>query len=297
MPVQVSVIIVNYNSGQDILHCLESIYAFTQEVDFEIIIVDNSPDDRSLREIRAQFAEISSISNSRNVGFGYANNQGAKNATGDYLLFLNPDTLLVNDAISDFYRFLEKGEKHIAACGGRLIKPDGEYAVSFGHFPTLFQQFSDIGFRSLYKGYYNRRLSISPPCDFSEPRPVDYLSGADIFIRKSVFDERGGFDEEYFMYYEDTDLFYRLNQAGYQAYLLPRVTVIHQESSPEKPDGSFNYTKYSMLEKSKYHYFKKHYGGFAVVLSKLFQLISLVAHWKGQYRYRLGRVAGITVRG
>lgn len=299
MPVQVSVIIVNYNSGQDILNGLESIYTHTKGVEFEVIVVDNGSTDNSvgeLQEIQKVRARITLLTTGENKGFGAANNIGARHATGDYLLFLNPDTLLVNDAISDFYGFLEKSEKSVAACGGRLIKSDGEYAVSFGHFPTLFQQFSDIGFRSLYKGYYNRRLSISPSCDFTEPRPVDYLSGADLCIRKSVFDELCGFDEEYFMYYEDTDLFYRLNQAEYQAYILPRVTVIHQESSPEKPDGAFNYTKYSMLEKSKYLYFKKHHGGCAVILSKMFQLISLVAHWKGKYRYRLGRVVGITLK-
>jgi GT2 family glycosyltransferase len=299
MPAQVSVIIVSYNSWPDILNCLESINQHTQGVDYEIIVVDNGSTNDSfqeLLELQKRIACITLLPLGENKGFGAANNIGAKQATGDYLLFLNPDTLLINDAISEFYQFLEKSEKHIAACGGRLQKPNGEYAVSFGHFPTLFQQFSDIGFRALYKNHYNRKLSLSPPCDFTEPRKVEYLSGADIFIRKAVFDELGGFDDRFFMYYEDTDLLYRLEKAGYQAYLLPQVQLIHKESAPDNPDGSFNYTKYSMLEKSKYLYFRKNHEAGAVFWSKVFQLISLMTHWKGRYRYRLSKVVSITTK-
>lgn len=296
MAVDVSIIIVNYNSGQYILDCIESIYLHTKGVDFEIIVVDNNSTDDSFCEICEKFVTICGLKNPTNLGFGAANNIGARQASGEYLLFLNPDTILIQDSVTEFYQFLEGSERQIVACGGRMQKPDGEYAVSFGHFPTLFQQFSDIGVRALYKKHYDRRLSLSPPCDFTEPRKVEYLSGADIFIRKAVFEQLGGFDERFFMYYEDTDLLYRLEKTGYRAYLLPQVHLIHKESTPDNPDGSFNYTKYTMLEKSKYLYFAKNHGTGPVFWAKLFQLLALVFHYFGRYRYSLRRVWGITVK-
>ena len=296
MAVDVSIIIVNYNSGQYLPDCVESIYAHTKGISFEIIVVDNNSTDDSFCEICEKFVPICGLKNPTNLGFGAANNIGARKAAGKYLFFLNPDTILTDDAVSAFYKFLTESNPQIAACGGRMQKPDGEYAVSFGHFPTLFQHFSDIGFRVLFKGFYNKRLSLSPPCNFTIPQQVDYISGADIFIRSAVFEKLDGFDEHFFMYYEDTDLFYRLSKAGYQTWLLPQVKIIHHESPAAHPGGSFNYTKYSMLEKSKYLYFAKNHGAGSVFWVKLFQLFELVFHYFGRYRYSLPKTVGITLK-
>ncbi len=295
MTIDVSIIIVSYNSGQFLQNCLESIYAHTKGVSFEIILVDNASTDNSFVTICETFASIRGLKNSSNLGFASANNLGAKSAQGKYLLFLNPDTLLKDDAIAAMYQFLESSDKNVAACGARLQNADGSYSVSFGNFPTLFQQFSDIGFRTFYKRYYDKKLSISPPCNFTDPHPVGYLSGADIFIRKEIFEKIGGFDERFFMYYEDTDLFYRLHKAGYQSWLLPQVSITHIGSSTSDSDGTFNYSKYSMLEKSKYLYFAKNHGSGSVFLAKTFQLIALLLHI-GKFRYNLLKVIRITLK-
>lgn len=296
MAVDVSIIIVSYNSGQYLKNCLESIYGQTKGVSFEIILVDNASTDNSFVTICEAFVSICGLLNKENLGFSAANNIGASHASGKYLLFLNPDTLLVDDAITAMYQFMESAGPAVAACGARLQNTDGTYSVSFGNFPTLFQQFSDIGFRAFYKRYYDRKLSISPPCNFTDPQPVGYLSGANIFIRKEIFQKIGGFDERYFMFYEDTDLFYRLHKSGYLAWLLPQVTITHIGSSTIDPDGKFNYSKYSMLEKSKYLFFAKNHGAGSVFWAKTFQVIALLLHI-GKFQYNLLRMIKITVRG
>jgi GT2 family glycosyltransferase len=295
MAVDLSIIIVNFNSYPYLRNCLDSIFKFTSGIEFEVLVVDNGSTDNSFGQLLEleRITRMSLIEAGENKGFGTANNIGAKRACGKYLLFLNPDTELVDNSIFDFYQFLEQSDVWIAACGGRLVNPDGSYAVSFGNFPSLFQQFSDIGFRRLYMKYYNRKLSISPPCDFNEPKSVGYISGADLFIRKSVFDQIGGFDEDYFMYYEDTDLCLRLQKSGYQSFIIPSVSIIHTGS--ETP-GAFNYSKYRMLEQSKYLYFRKHHGRFISLISRTIQIITLLTHFKPTARYKLGKALGITLR-
>jgi GT2 family glycosyltransferase len=296
MPVQVSIIIVNFNSGQYIVDCLESIYAQIKAVEFEIIVVDNGSTDGSLSEIGDKFVKICGIENSSNIGFGAANNIGARQAAGEYLFFLNPDTVLLNDCISMFIRFLSERGNDVVSCGGRLETAGSGYSVSFGNFPSVFQHFSDIGFRVLYKRFYNKHLSISPPCCFDSPQQVGYLSGSDIFIKKDIFLKMGGFDERFFMYFEDTDLFFRLSREGYKAFILPEARIVHFGDSALLPDGSFNYAKYAMLEKSKHLYFAQIIGAGAVFWVKAFEVLALVAHCGRKRKWKLGRMCGITLR-
>jgi hypothetical protein len=257
-------------------------------------VVDNGSTDGSLCAIRKKFVKICGIENSLNIGFGAANNIGAKQAEGEYLFFLNPDTVLLNDCLSIFIHFLSETGNDVVSCGGRLETASGGYSVSFGNFPSIFQQFSDIGFRVLYKRFYNKHLSISPPCNFNTPQEVGYLSGADLFIKKDIFLKMGGFDEQFFMYFEDTDFFLRLSKAGYTAYILPGVRIVHFGDSAILPDGSFNYAKYAMTEKSKYLYFAKNIGAGSVFWVKLFQLLALVFHCFGRHRYSLRKTVRIT---
>jgi GT2 family glycosyltransferase len=297
MAVDVSIILVNYNSGKYLPDCLGSIYTHTKGISFEIILVDNASTDNSFATICEAFPAIRGLKNPSNLGFAAANNLGAKYAKGKCLLFLNPDTLLTSDSITALFRFLSQPDPKMAACGGCLQNPDGSYAVSYGNFPTLFQQFSDIGFRVFYRKRYEKELSISPACTFNMPQPVQYLSGADIMIKKAIFLQMGGFDEKYFMYYEDTDLFYRLHKAGYQSWLLPQVKIIHIGSSTTNSDGRFNYLKYEMMEKSKYIYFATNHGSGSVFLAKTFQMIALFTHYFGKFNYSLLRTIKITFRG
>jgi GT2 family glycosyltransferase len=295
MAIDVSIIIVNFNSTEYLRNCLDSIYQFTSGLEYEVLVVDNGSTDNSFGQLHEleRITRRSIIVNEENKGFGVANNMGAKIAKGKYLLFLNPDTELIDNSVLELFNFMEQSDKSIAACGARLQHPDSSYSVSFGNLPSLFQQFSDIGFRRLYMKFYNQRLSISPPCDFTQPAPVGYISGADLFIRKEIFNQLGGFDEDYFMYYEDTDLCKRLQRSEYETYIVPSVTVLHAGS--ETP-GAFNYDKYRMLERSKYLYFRKHHGRFSSLLARTIQILTLLVHAIPKHPYRVWEAIKITVK-
>ncbi len=275
MEILTSIIIVNYNCAQHTCNCIDSIYKYSTDLPFEIIVIDNASEASSVNTISNRFPEIKLIINKENLGFGTANNIGASQAVGKYLFFLNPDTLLLGNAIAQFHHFMKHAPSDIACCGGSLIKPDGSPNTCYGNFPSLLQQFSDIGFMTFYKKYYAAKLCMGKGCDFDEIRQVDYLVGAAFFIKKEVFEALTGFDERFFMYYEETDLFFRLNKAGYKTYLLPEVKIIHLEGVTSKSPESFNYQKWAMMEKSRYFYFAKNRSRLYSFCVRCVQMLSL----------------------
>ena len=275
MDVLVSIIIVNYNCEGHTCNCIDSIYKYTKDVSFEIIVVDNASNVYSVDTIAKRFPDVKIIVNKENRGFGAANNIGVHNALGKYLFFLNPDTILLSDAVGVFLDFLEKANQDVACCGGNLVRVDGLPNKSYGNFPSVLQQFSDIGFRKLYKKLHSEKLAMGKVCDFTDIRTVDYLVGAAFFINKLVFERIGGFDEAFFMYYEETDLFFRLNKAGYKSFLLPSVKIIHLEGVTVESREPFNYIMWEMMEKSRYYFFTKNRGWFAAFCVKLIQMLSI----------------------
>ena len=291
-----SIIIVNYNCGEHTCNCIDAIYKHTARTSFEIIVVDNASTDFSVDAISERFPDIKLIVNKENLGFGAANNIGVKQAFGKYLFFLNPDTLLLSDAGSVFFDFMENTLNDVACCGGNLVKADGTPNTSHGHFPSLLQQFSDIGFRTFYKRYYSEKLIMGKACDFKDIRHVDYLTGAAFFIKKEIFETIGGFDERYFMYYEETDLFFRLDKAGYKSYLLPEVKIIHLEGVTTESKGPFNYVMWAMMEKSRYYYFTKNKGRLTSFCVRLVQMLSLtLLYCFGSTPVNLRRAIKITI--
>lgn len=296
MKVKISIIIVNYNSEQYIGACIDSIYHYVSDVSYEIIMVDNASNPESVAFIRQKYPEVKLLINQENKGFGAANNQGAGEAGGDYLFFLNPDTILLDNAVLKFYHFLEKEKPEAVSCGGNLVNSEGISTTSYGNLPSVLQEFGDMGFRRFFQKYYDNHLKIGKTADgLSEPVQVPYIVGADIFIRKEAFLEAGSFDEGFFLYYEEADLFYRLHQKGYASYILPKVKIVHLEGPALMHNGKLNLEKWAIWEKSKYHYFRKNNGLLTVMLVKKLQLISLVLHYFfGRTGYPLWKALKIT---
>ena len=293
---QVSIIIVNYNSHSVIGRCIDSVYKFVSEPSYEIIVVDNASEPASVRFIKENYPRVKLIENTENKGFGAANNIGVQQAAGKYLFFLNPDAILTDNAVIRFYDFLEKASPEEVSCGGNLILEDGNPATAYGNFPSLLQEWSDIGFRRFYPKYYDKHLCLGKACHkATEPFRVPYITGADIFIRKEAFQKAGGFDERFFLYYEETDLFYRLSRMGYDSYVLPDVKIIHLEGPSMLKDGELNYRKWAFWEKSKYYYFRKNKGRFAAGTAKGMQIFSLFLHRLfGAKAYKLRKALKIT---
>jgi GT2 family glycosyltransferase len=258
----VSIIIVNYNTTKLLLNCLFSIKKQTQNIDYEIIVVDNASTE-VLDAITINFPEVILIKLQQNIGFGKANNKGIEIAKGQYVFLLNSDTILLNNAIKNFADFMsnQKTDK-IGAIGGQLLEID---RVTKNHSSSAFPSF-----KAEFKEEVNRISRVLLKKDIlikpNEKRirydqnfiEVDYVTGADLFMPSSVLKEIGIFDPQFFMYYEETDLQKRMQNAGYKRLIIANTKIVHLEG------GSFDTTKkisgkrLLMIEESKFKYFKKH---------------------------------------
>lgn len=276
----VSIVIVNYNTRQMTAECIDSVFAKTNWVEFEIILVDNASTDGS-KEFFEKDRRITYIYNNDNLGFGRANNIGAKYASGKYLFLLNSDTLIATDnAIGEFFNYMES-HPNTASCGGNLINENGEGIGSYGHFPSLLQVFSGIGFYRLYKNYHKEKLSLYQKIYKKDIHNVDYIIGADIFIKQEIFNRVNGFDEDFFMYYEETDLYWRLNKAGYKSVIIPNIKIIHLEgqSSKAKSQKNTNINKLKLLYKSEALFFRKNKPRYQIIILKILKITSAIVHF------------------
>ena len=299
----VSVIYVNYNTSDLLLQSVKSLTEQCRIVPFEIIIIDNAsrPEDR--QQLQNGLDELNNgniyvIFSPTNAGFSKANNLGARESKGRYLLFLNPDTLVMNDVLTIFYNFLEWSAQNIAACGGNLLKDDLSPNYSYGNFPGMLYEICSIGFglRYLFNDYYKESIFIGKTVEGNEVREAPYITGADIFIRADLFRSMNGFDENFFMYYEETDLFLRLARQGYRSFILPEAKIIHFEggSVAQSSELTFNYRKFEMTLKSKLYYFSKWYSQPTVGFLKVVVLLQiLVQYLKGSQGKSLKRSLSI----
>jgi GT2 family glycosyltransferase len=284
----VSFIIVNYNSALLALDCIASIRAFTEGIKYEIILVDNASPDRA---IDALLNEIQSddclfIQLNENKGFGAGNNAALSVAKGRYLFLLNPDTRLCSNAAGIFMDMMGKaGWQQVAACGADLINEGGVSVQAYGHFPSWFAAFASLGIQYLMPKYYRRYISLGTPNQGKDNKLVDYISGAAMFIRRSVVDQIGLFDEDFFLYFEETEWAYRVKKAGYQLYVIPAVQIIHLEGGSEGHVGapSFSIGRFRMFEQSRQLFYRKTKGHFFATCMKPFDIIQMLQKtWRGK---------------
>ncbi|GGF10257.1 hypothetical protein SAMN05443634_108180 [Chishuiella changwenlii] len=250
--VEVSIIIVNYNTYQLVVDCIRSVYEKTKDTKFEIIVVDNLSPNREIEELNLLFPDVKLVLNNKNAGFGAANNIGAKHALGKYLFLLNSDTILINDAISILTINFEKLPK-AGVVGANLYSEDLKAIGSYENtFPGLMSDinllFNDLIFKLKYRNYlrFNKTLEIK--------KIGGYIYGADFFIRKDIFEKSGTFDEDFFMYSEETELSKRIKNLGYEFYSIPEAKIIHLEGGSQE---GFSDLKISWLFESKKLYYRK----------------------------------------
>jgi GT2 family glycosyltransferase len=273
----VSIIIVNYNTTDLTSKCVESIIRNTHDsIKYEIIVVDNNSPDQSIKDLEKRYPMIEVLYSEDNKGFGYANNLGFKRANGTYYFLLNPDAYLINDAISFFFNYMNRIEnKNVGICGGELITQLNYETVSYGNFPTILELVSSIGFFKFYKTYYKNYIALGVVNFSNEIREVDFISGADMFIRSSLINKIGGFDEDFFLYFEEVELTYRAKLHGYKSYILPNVNICHIEGASQIKND-FNYNKYRYFSKSRNLFYKKAYSQLFVYIALIFHLIHCI---------------------
>ena len=228
MNIDVSLLIVNYNTCRLTLDCLQSVYQSDTRYSYEIILIDNDSRDDSVECISKSFPEVKLIKNNSNVGFARANNQGIRAATGRHILLLNSDTVVRKDTLEVMVAFMDS-HPGVGASGCKVILPDGslDKACKRG-FPTPSASFYyAFGFSRLFpdnprfNGYQLGYL------DSDEEYPVDCLVGAFMMVRRETIAEIGGLDETFFMYGEDLDWCYRIKEAGWGIYYFPQTTIVH----------------------------------------------------------------------
>jgi len=272
-----SVIIVNYNVKYFLEQCLYSVEKALQEpcgrpggAETEIFVVDNHSSDGSIAYLRSKFPRVKFIVNEENRGFARANNQALREARGKYILFLNPDTILPEDHCSICLSFME-ANSGVGAAGVRMIDGSGQFLKeSRRGFPSPWVAFCKLaGLSALFPhsrllaSYYLGHLSSGG----NHPAPI--LSGACLWARRAALDRAGSFDEQFFMYAEDIDLSYRIEQAGYINYYIADTTILHFKGESTQKD--IRYVK--LFYKAMSQFRRKHFsGGWSALFSGLMEI-------------------------
>lgn len=261
---KLSVVIVNYNVRYYLAQCIHSLLKAANGIDCEIIIVDNDSKDSSVEFLKTLYPQVQFIENRKNLGFSRANNIAIKQARGEYILILNPDTIVKEDLLKDCIELLD-GDPQIGATGVRMLNPDGTFAPeSRRGIPTPFTAFCKMSGLNyifptsrIFGRYYMKFL------DEHSTTPIEIISGACMFVRKSVLDECGLFDEDFFMYGEDIDLSYRILKTGKKNFYLPSSIIHYKGESSRKNTFRYVYVFYEAM----YIFFKKHYSSYNWLLS------------------------------
>lgn len=267
-----SILIVTWNTRQDLLRCLESIWGNPPSCSFEVIVFDNASQDGTAEAVSASFPQVHLKSSPENIGFARANNEAASVAQGQYWLLLNPDTIVHPGALDALVRYLD-GQPRVAGVGPRLVNLDGSLQPSIERLPSLFREW----WRLFHLDHlYPVSRYPSAVLNSQAPHPVEVLNGACLLLRADIVQPMGLFDEDYFVYSEEIDLCDRLHQAGWELHWLPEAVVTHAigRSTSQVADSMF-----IELYRNKIKFFRKRRGPFAGTLYKFILLQASLARF------------------
>lgn len=260
-----SILIVNWNTRELICECLRSLYRVANDLNFEVVVVDNASQDDSCEYIESAFRQVRLVRSPENIGFARGNNLAAEHAIGDYLLLLNPDTVVQRESLQEL---LECSHNHAdcGAWGGVCELPDGTVDPGCRQIePSIRQRFRDLfGFSATKVAHLDRSEHFEGP--------VPILSGAYMMVRSDIWREVGGFDESFTLYAEETDLCYRIRESGYTVYMTGKSRITHNSGSgnPHDPKRMLHQTRGVM------QFFRKHNSSLqATIMGILIWLHSL----------------------
>lgn len=285
---KLSVVIVNYNVKHYLEQCLISVCKAAGNIpSAEVIVVDNASSDGSVEYLEKRFPNVRFIASRENLGFARGNNLAIKESKGEYVLLLNPDTIVSENTFRHFVDFMDS-HPDAGACGAYMLHSDGVFALeSRRGLPTPFVAFCKMsGLTSLFPKshlfgkYYMRYL------DEFEVNPIEIISGAFMFLRRQALDKAGLLDEDFFMYGEDIDLSYRILKAGYRNYFLPSPILHYKGESTTKTSYRYTHTFYRAMQL----FFKKHYSHYSALISlPIYAAIwgrAFLAYVGNQFRHR-----------
>ncbi|MFQ5559377.1 MAG: glycosyltransferase family 2 protein [Nitrospinota bacterium] len=261
-----SIIIVTYNTRSVTVACIDSVLKYSRGLDgsLQIVVIDNGSSDGTRDAVLKKNPKIDYIYNTENSGFSKAVNQGINASRGEILAFLNSDTLLQSGIFPDIIRFF-RNNPATGIMGGKIVFPDGSIQLSAWKFPNLSRELVQRVF--IYRVAYRVQRFRKYKSGFQNPVATDWVTGAFFVCRKKVFDDIGLFDENFFMYYEDTDLCKRAKNKGWEIVFNPNISLVHYDALSRKKEPGRIYLE---ARKSQIYYYEKHLGAFqANVLKKV----------------------------
>jgi hypothetical protein len=262
---RLSIIIVNYNVKDLLKKCLQSIEQTVKPIEYEVIVIDNCSVDGSVALIKADFPQVKIIENHENRGFAAANNQGINCSHGDYILLLNPDTIVLSNSVERMLEFIENHQQ-AGIVGCKILNPDGSLQSSCRNFPSLalifFESMGLHRFFSLSKYFVKSYLRNWA---HNEIRMVDSVKGACMMVRRTAIEEVGLLDENYFLYDEEVDWCKRMQEKAWDTFFIPDAQIIHYGEQSTKQEALKN-----MIQsyRARQQYFQKFYGKITAFTSK-----------------------------
>ena len=276
--VDVSVIVVNWNTRDLLAQCLQSVYDTVQGLEFEVFVVDNASTDGSVAMVWERFPQVQLIENGENVGFARANNQAIRESRGRYVLLLNSDALVLLGTLRTLVAFAD-AHPQAGIVGAQLINPDGSFQASYGDFPTFVSQF--VAIVGLSRLVYGRYYPSHPPQQSVRTCEADWVGGACLLARREAIEAVGFLEEDYFLYTEELDWCYQMKQSGWKVYYLPQAVAIHWGGGSAHVLAD---QKWLHLQQNSILFFRKHHG--ARVARFLAFVLSLA--WTMRVVIRLG---------
>ncbi|HYX18595.1 MAG TPA: glycosyltransferase family 2 protein [Nostoc sp.] len=272
LTISVSIIIVNYNGKQILPDCLNSIQKFIDIPNYEIIFVDNASSDSSVELVAVNYPKIHLIKQIENRGFGAGNNVGAKLASGEFLFLLNTDTVLTTNILPHLIELMQ-ADPQVGIIGPKLLNPDGSLQISVS--PALGIK-GEYQARKMHRDYQNISHQDLIEQKFQEIQEVDIVVGAAFFIRSSLFYELGGFDENFFMYFEESDLCQRAQHQGYKIIYTPHVSLIHLKGYSIQKAANIMSIEY---RRSQIYYYQKHRPWWEQLLLRIYLFYKFFAEF------------------
>lgn len=274
----VSFIIVNYNTKKLTGKAIESIYNFAKNLRFEIILIDNNSQDGSVQYLKKTFPKVKIIENNENLGFGKANNQGIKEAKGEFIYLFNSDAYLIDDSTENLIK-KAKEIKELGAIAPLILNEDRSIQQSGGFFPTIEKIFwwmtflDDLPFGLMLSPYH-----IDHDRFYQKERELDWITGAAMVIPKAVYNKVGGFDENIFMYGEDIDLSFKIKKSNLKIIFSPISRLVHLgQGSSNKISKNAILGEYTGI----IYFYKKYHSWFAlqmlVLILKMGALLRIIA--------------------
>lgn len=271
-----SVVIVNWNTRDLLRNCLRSVYACWPETEYELIVVDNASSDNSVAMVRNEFPRVDLIVNDQNVGFAQANNQGMTRCSRKYIVLLNPDTIVHPNAFDNLVSFMD-AHPEAGAAGPLLLNPDGSLQLSCYPFPTIRRELWRLFHLDKVCAYGVYPMAL---WDHETIREVEHIKGACLILRKEAVNRAGWLDEDYFMYSEELDLCYRLSRMGWKLFWVPQSKVTHHGGQSTNQAAKEMFLE---LYRSKILFFRKNHPQTVrayksiLILAAIFRMILMPA--------------------